>query len=129
MSKDFVDYYALLGIETDASSAELRTCFLRMAKMHHPDVGGSNQQMQLLSIAYRTLQDTKKRSAYDQVHSMHTSTSAAAYIGFGSDDPAAGSAAYTNDHDTDAFLDELWNELSATKPRMSLIQRIKNKFV
>ena len=61
------DYYAVLGIDKDASQVEIDRSYKRLASKHHPDRGGSEERMKLLNEAYGVLKDTKLRHAYDDV--------------------------------------------------------------
>lgn len=69
--EDFVDYYALLGIEYGTEGGELKRAYLLKAKQAHPDAGGSTEAMQELNLAYRTLTDATKRAAYDKVYGLY----------------------------------------------------------
>lgn len=66
----FIDYYKFLGVSADATQREVRVAYVRAAKEHHPDKGGSHEQMQLLNTAYETLIDDTKRRAYDKIYRM-----------------------------------------------------------
>lgn len=68
----FVDYYELLAVDRFADTKQIRASFLKMAKDHHPDAGGSTETMQLLNQAYETLSGHLSRSAYDKLHALHT---------------------------------------------------------
>lgn len=61
------DYYAVLGVDKDASQAEIDRGYRRLASKHHPDRGGNEEQMKLLNEAYGVLKDTTLRSSYDAV--------------------------------------------------------------
>jgi hypothetical protein len=61
------DYYAVLGVDKDASQVEIDRSYKRLASKHHPDRGGSEERMKLLNEAYGVLKDTKLRHAYDDV--------------------------------------------------------------
>lgn len=67
----FVDYYALLSIEYDAEPSEIKRAYLKHAKQAHPDAGGSNEAMQKLNRAFRTLAAPDKRAAYNKLYSLH----------------------------------------------------------
>jgi len=64
------DYYAILGIERNALSAEIKKAFRKKAKLLHPDtVNGSresDEEIKLLLLAYSILSDPGKRSDYDR---------------------------------------------------------------
>lgn len=124
--KEFVDYYELLGVNPDASLADVRRGFLRMAKVHHPDVGGSTETMQQFSRAYRTLADDISRKAYDMVHGFHTGNSAAVY--FREADAPRSNGQDLDDDFIDYFLDSMWAEFSTTEKPAGFVQRFKKLF-
>ena len=61
------DYYAVLGLDKDASQVEIDRSYKRMASKHHPDRGGSEERMKLLNEAYGVLKNTRVRGDYDAV--------------------------------------------------------------
>ena len=61
------DYYAVLGVDKDASQIEIDRSYKRLAGKHHPDRGGSEERMKLLNEAYGVLKDTSLRGSYDAV--------------------------------------------------------------
>ena len=67
----FVDYYALLSVGYDAEAPEIKRAYLKLAKEAHPDAGGSNEAMQGLNKAFRTLAVPEKRAAYNKIYSLH----------------------------------------------------------
>lgn len=68
---EFTDYYLLLGVEYDAEPSEIKRGYLRLAKEAHPDAGGSNEAMQQLNRAFRTLAAPDKRKAYNRLYRLH----------------------------------------------------------
>jgi hypothetical protein len=47
----------ILGLKEGASSADVRECYLKLARTHHPDLqGGDDSKMKVINIAYETLQ-------------------------------------------------------------------------
>jgi molecular chaperone DnaJ len=65
------DYYKLLEIDKNASDAEIKKSYKRMAMKYHPDRNSDNPEaaevkFKQIKEAYEVLSDPKKRSAYDQ---------------------------------------------------------------
>ncbi len=60
------DYYAILGVEKNASDDEIKKAFRRAAHQHHPDKGGDPAKFKDVNEAYQVLGDKQKRVAYDQ---------------------------------------------------------------
>jgi hypothetical protein len=59
------DYYAVLGVDKDASQVDIDRNYKRQASKHHPDRGGSEERMKSLNEAYGVLKDRNSRHAYD----------------------------------------------------------------
>jgi len=59
------DYYAVLGVDKDASQPEIDRRYKRQAAVHHPDRGGNEERMKSLNEAYGVLRDQGARRAYD----------------------------------------------------------------
>ncbi len=65
------DYYDVLDISRDASKAEIKRAYRRLAKKYHPDVNKDNpeeaeEKFKTLSEAYEVLMDDEKRALYDR---------------------------------------------------------------
>lgn len=64
------DYYAVLGVQKNASEAEIKKAYRRLAMKHHPDRNpdnkGAEANFKEAKEAYEVLADAQKRSAYDQ---------------------------------------------------------------
>ncbi|MGH6942593.1 MAG: molecular chaperone DnaJ, partial [Geminicoccaceae bacterium] len=64
------DYYETLGIRRNASGAEIKVAYRKLAMQHHPDRNpgdkAAEQRFKELSEAYEVLRDDQKRAAYDQ---------------------------------------------------------------
>jgi hypothetical protein len=65
-----VDYYAMLGVRTDASGDEIARAFRTEAKRSHPDASGdpgAAERFKELAAAYTVLSDRRTRRDYDRV--------------------------------------------------------------
>ncbi len=64
------DYYEILGVAPNASEADLKQAYRRMAMKYHPDRNPGNQEAEVrfkeAKEAYEILSDPQKRAAYDQ---------------------------------------------------------------
>jgi len=58
-------HYATLGVADTATPEEVKSAYRKLAKQHHPDLGGDVSKFQQISEAYETLADIDKRSHYD----------------------------------------------------------------
>lgn len=59
------NYYDVLGAEESSSRREIERRYKRLASRHHPDRGGSEDEMKALNEAYRVLKDESMRRDYD----------------------------------------------------------------
>jgi len=64
------DLYADLGVKRDASAAEIKRAYRRLARKFHPDVNPGNrraeERFKKISLAYDILGDAEKRAQYDR---------------------------------------------------------------
>jgi len=70
------DYYEVLGVDKNASDADIKSAFRRLAKKYHPDVSkeeNAAEKFKEAQEAYAVLSDPEKRRQYDQFgHSAFT---------------------------------------------------------
>ncbi|MCI1290667.1 MAG: molecular chaperone DnaJ [Lactobacillus sp.] len=63
------DYYKVLGVDRNASDAEISKAYRRLAKKYHPDLNhepGAEEKYKQVNEAYEVLHDQQKRAQYDQ---------------------------------------------------------------
>lgn len=64
------DYYEVLGVQKNASEAEIKKAYRRLAMKYHPDRNPDDQAAEAsfkeAKEAYEVLADAQKRAAYDQ---------------------------------------------------------------
>ncbi len=63
------DYYEVLGVDKNASEADIKSAFRRLAKKYHPDVSkepDAAEKFKEAQEAYAVLSDADKRRQYDQ---------------------------------------------------------------
>ena len=66
----YKDYYAVLGLDRNASSEEIKKAYRKLAHKYHPDVSkdpAGEEKFKEVAEAYETLRSPEKRSAYDQL--------------------------------------------------------------
>ncbi len=65
-----LDYYKVLGIKRQATAADVKSAYRRLARQRHPDLNGGSEQaareFDLIAQAYRTLSDPQERAYYNQ---------------------------------------------------------------
>jgi molecular chaperone DnaJ len=84
------DFYKLLGVDRNASDAEIKKSYRRLAMKYHPDRNKDNPaeaeaKFKQIKEAYEVLSDPKKRSAYDQFGHAGVDQSMGGRGGFGAE--------------------------------------------
>ncbi|MHA7272645.1 DnaJ C-terminal domain-containing protein [Arthrobacter sp. TMT4-20] len=75
-SQDWVDkdFYKILGVPKDATAADIKKSYRKLARKHHPDqnqaTGGSDKMFKDISEAYSVLSDPEDRQQYDAIRAM-----------------------------------------------------------
>lgn len=68
------DFYAVLGVSKDASEADLKKTYRKLARQYHPDSNpgdaAAESKFKEISEAYSVLSDKEQRKEYDQVRAM-----------------------------------------------------------
>ena len=63
------DYYEVLGVDKNATEADIKSAFRKLAKKYHPDVSkepDAAEKFKEAQEAYAVLSDKEKRAQYDQ---------------------------------------------------------------
>jgi curved DNA-binding protein CbpA len=72
------DYYQLLEIPPDATAAQIKRAYRRLARKHHPDMNNGDPQaaerFKLITEAYEVLSDPNQRQNYDRTRPKAHST-------------------------------------------------------
>ena len=81
------DYYQVLGVPKNASQADIKKAYRKLAQQFHPDANPGNkdaeERFKEISAANDVLSDQEKRTSYDRVREMGAA-------GYGQGAPGAG---------------------------------------
>jgi curved DNA-binding protein len=67
---DFKDYYKVLGVESDADEAAIKSAYRKLARKYHPDVNkdaGAEEKFKEVAEAYHVLKDSERRAEFDDM--------------------------------------------------------------
>src|ERR1700690_2638828 len=92
---EYRDYYATLGVARDASPADIKKAFRKLARANHPDLNkgdaAAETRFKEINEANEVLSDPQKRTAYDQLGANWEQVQRA---GRGGADPFAGTPGF-----------------------------------
>jgi molecular chaperone DnaJ len=84
------DYYKILGVSKDASKADIKKAYRKLAQKYHPDANkgdpGAETRFKEISEAHSILANDEKRREYDQIRSF-VESGGRRWVGF---DPGGG---------------------------------------
>lgn len=66
----YKDYYSILGVPREATAADIKKAYRKLARKYHPDVSketGAEEKFKEVAEAHEVLQDPEKRAAYDRL--------------------------------------------------------------
>src|SRR5574344_3019670 len=66
----YKDYYEILGVKREATGAEIKSAYRKLARKYHPDVNKTKeaeQKFKDINEAYEVLSDKEKRQRYDSL--------------------------------------------------------------
>src|ERR1700735_1894635 len=67
---EFKDYYKVMGVARDATEAQIKQAYRKLARKYHPDVSkekDAEARFKDVGEAYEVLKTPEKRAAYDQL--------------------------------------------------------------
>jgi curved DNA-binding protein len=110
--QNFRNYYAILGVPRDATAADIKLSYRKMARKYHPDMNpgdkAAEEKFKEVNEAYEVLSDGGKRSQYDQYSS---------YWNQGGKTKGRESQEFGKYRDFNSFIDQLLNrEEKASRP-------------
>ena len=68
------DFYKVLGVSKDASEADIKKAYRKLARANHPDSNPGDakaeERFKSISEAYSVLSDAEKKKAYDEERAL-----------------------------------------------------------
>lgn len=94
---EFIDYYAVLGVDPEADDKTIKTAYRKLARKYHPDLSklpDTEEKFKHVAQAYEVLHSLEKRAEYDALREARNS-------GFGASTGQRNSGHYTGNNATD----------------------------
>src|SRR6185295_3745501 len=71
------DFYAALGVKKDATNAEIKKAYRKLARANHPDSNpndnAKHEKFKSVAEAYDVVGDPEKRKKYDEMRELYGS--------------------------------------------------------
>ncbi|MCI8498422.1 MAG: molecular chaperone DnaJ [Bacilli bacterium] len=102
------DFYEVLGVDKNASDAEIKSAYRKLAKKYHPDVNkeeGAAEKFKEIGEAYSVLGDEQKRKTYDQFGSAAFENGGGGSGGFG------GFGGFSGFQESDVDLNDIFSDI------------------
>ena len=120
------DCCATLGLRAGSNEEQIKQAYRKLAKEHHPDLGGNTDKFVRIQRAYEGLMTGSAYSGSsksgDTARSAPGSSGGSQYWrswdtgnSWWSDGAGGGSTRYSSDHDFDADFDEQWQKFTRKK--------------
>src|SRR3954471_7490681 len=69
------DFYAVLGVKKDASQADIKKAYRKLARANHPDSNpgdtAKHEKFKAVAEAYDVVGDEQKRQKYDEIRRLY----------------------------------------------------------
>ncbi len=108
------DYYEVLGVEKNASAADIKKAYRRLAMKYHPDRNqgdkAAEEKFKEIGEAYDVLGDEQKRAAYDRYGKAGVNPGAGGPGGFGGGFGPEGFGGFGNFQDLGDIFGEFFNQ-------------------
>ena len=71
---EYKDYYEILGVKRDATEAEIKSAYRKLARKYHPDVNKTKEaesKFKDINEAYKVLSNPTSKKKYDKMWNNH----------------------------------------------------------
>ena len=114
------DCFATLGIPIGSGADAIKNAYRKLAKIHHPDLGGSSERFVRIQKAYENLMEAgdTQRSSADRATSSTSSSSSSYWRAWESDGSwwnTTNSSKYTSEDDFEAEFEAQWKKFNSQK--------------